>query len=86
VISGSSVYLATVDANGDDSTVLINEVAAGTSVSTSTNYAGLDYTNVVVKVRNASGTPKYLAYRATDSISASGLSHSANQTEDTIAS
>ncbi len=85
VISGSAVRVSTVDGNGDESTNIINQIASGTSVSTTVNYSGLDYTNVVVIVRSSSGTTKYLPYRASDTISSSGLSHSANQVEDTIA-
>jgi len=85
VVIGSVVRMSTIDGNGDESTNLINEIATGTTVSDSTNYAGLDYTAVVIVVRSSSGTPKYIPYRATDTISTSGISHTANQVEDTIA-
>ncbi|MEA1999639.1 MAG: hypothetical protein U9N61_10025, partial [Euryarchaeota archaeon] len=86
VISGSSVHLATIDGNGDESTVILNEVASGTTASTAINFSGLDYTAVTIAVRKSSGTPRYLPYRSSDTISASGLSHSANQQEDNLAS
>jgi len=85
VVVGSVVRMSTIDGNGDESTNLINEIATGTSVSDSVNYAGLDYTAVVIVVRSSSGATKYLPYRATDAISTSGISHTANQVEDTIA-
>ena len=85
VVSGSAVRMSTIDSNGDESTNLINEIASGTSVSSSVNYAGLDYTDVVIIVRNSSGSPRYIPYRAADIIASGGLSHTANQVEDTIA-
>ncbi len=79
VVVGSRVRVDTIDGNGDISTNLILEEAVATTVSTSVNFAGLDYNAVSIRVRKASGGTKYLPYNAGGSISASGLSAQANQ-------
>lgn len=85
VIIGSAVRVSTIDAQGDESTNLINEIAVGTTVSTTVNFAGLDFTDVVIKVRSSSGTPKYEPYAATATILTTGLTTAVNQVEDSIA-
>ncbi len=84
IIPGSRVRVDTVDGNGSLSTNLISESASGTSVSTSVNYAGLDYTAVSIRVRKGSDGTKYLPYSASGTISSGGLSASVNQVVDTI--
>jgi len=85
IVTGSVARVSTVDANGDESTNLINETVSGTTASTSTNYAGLDYTDVVIIVRNSSSDPRYIPYRASGVITSNGMNVPANQVIDTIA-
>ncbi len=84
VVVGSRVRVDTVDENGALSTNLISEEATTSTVSTSVNYAGLDYTAVSIRVRKSSGGTKYLPYSAGGTISSGGLSASANQIVNTL--
>jgi len=85
VVVNSLVYVATVDGNGDDSTVLINEIATTSTVNTSVTYGDLDYTDVTIVVRYASGSPKYYPIREAGIISSLGMAYTANQRINTIA-
>ena len=84
VVVGSRVRVDTVDGNGALSTNLISEEATSSTVSTSVNYSGLDYTAVSIRVRKSSGGTKYLPYSASGTITSSGLSAAANQIVDTL--
>ena len=85
VAIGSRVGVDTIDGNGNLSTNLILEEASTSTVSTSVNYAGLDYTAVSIRVRKSSGGTKYLPYKTFGTITSGGLTVSVSQVEDTIA-
>ncbi len=88
VIVGSSVHVATLDGNGSESTVIINEVASTSTVSTSVTYSSLDYTDVAIKVRKSTdcSAVRYLPYKSYGVIGVGGMSVSANQAIDHISS
>lgn len=65
------------------------EIVAPTTITgtsyTNSNYIYMVDTNVTVRIRNASGTTKYLPYKAQGVITENGLNMIVSQTEDTIA-
>ncbi len=79
VVIGSRVRVDTIDGNGELSTNLILEEATSETVSTSVNFAGLDFTAVSIRVRKSSGGTKYLPYSSGGNITSSGMSSQVNQ-------
>lgn len=76
IVPGSRVHIRDMT-NGVN---LFNEIVAGSTFANSLNYAG----DIVarIRVRNASGTPKYKPVEVTETLTASGLSRSINQVLD----
>ncbi len=76
VISGSQCSIHAVD----DDSELMNETAAGGDVTES--YGGSTPRNVIIRVRNASGSPQYIPYVASGQIVANtGLTVTVDQIE-----
>lgn len=76
LVAGSRVYIE----NTTDSVVLFNQIEATTTFSESVNYTG-DKT-LLVRVRNASGTPKYVAFETGGTLTSNGFSAQVNQVQD----
>lgn len=76
LIAGSRVYIE----NTTDTVVLFNEIEATTTFSDSVNYTGDK--SLLIRVGNASSTPKYKRYTATGTLTASGFSLSVSQELD----
>jgi hypothetical protein len=76
IISGSRVHIRDMT----NSTDLFNQIEASSSFSGSVNYTG-DVT-LRIRVRNASGTPKYKALEVSETLTSVGLTRSINQILD----
>ena len=76
LVAGSRIWIY----NETDGVTLFNEVVAGTEFSNSVNFTGVKALSV--RVRNASGSPKYKPYATSGSLTSSGFSAQINQELD----
>ena len=76
LVAGSRVYIE----NTTDTVVLFNEIEATTTFSDTYNYTANK--DILVRVRNASGSTKYKTWETTGTITTTGFTATANQITD----